>query len=174
MKTILLFSLLFVYVKVFAISAPNCKQASEPATFADVYKNLNPTIFYKNQDSSAVKAYFSEQAKILRGLAETKYHDNFSSLDDQSIVLAGMVIAGIEEKEKNETNGTAKSQQAATFSCLMSAVGAVAGLGGLANTIAGATMATVFGVVRAIFGIYFSAFTVGWAVYEFGDCMGWW
>ncbi len=135
---------------------------------------MNPKIFYKNEDSNAVKAYFAEQAKILKELAKTKYNESFGNLDDQGIVLAGMVIAGVEAKEKSEIVVTAKSQQAATFGCLMGAVGAVAGLGGFANTIAGATMATVFGVVKAIFGIYFSAFTVGWAVYEFGDCMGWW
>ena len=56
----------------------------------------------------------------------------------------------------------------------MAAVGAVTGIGTLASTIQGATMATALGVVETIFGVYFSAFAAAWAVYEFGDCMGWW
>ena len=56
----------------------------------------------------------------------------------------------------------------------MAAVGTVTGIGTLASTIQGATMATALGVVKTIFGVYFSAFAAAWAVYEFGDCMGWW
>ncbi|MBC7535603.1 MAG: hypothetical protein H7258_07925 [Ferruginibacter sp.] len=55
----------------------------------------------------------------------------------------------------------------------MSVVGAVTGISSFVAAVEGATMAIAFGVVKTIFDVYFSVFGAAWAVYEFGDCMGW-
>ena len=65
------------------------------------------------------------------------------------------------------------------FECMMDAIGSVAGIAGMARDFAtmwnsGASVATLLRTVKNIFKISAGWFAVGWAVYEFGDCVGWW
>ena len=61
----------------------------------------------------------------------------------------------------------------------MTAIGAVKGIAGMVSNFvsmwnSGASVSTVLGVVKNIFRTAVGWFGVGWAVYEFGDCIGWW
>jgi len=65
------------------------------------------------------------------------------------------------------------------FRCMMNAIGAVSGIGLMVNNFvtlwnSGASAATLLSTVKSIFKISAGWFAVGWAVYEFGDCVGWW
>lgn len=65
------------------------------------------------------------------------------------------------------------------FRCMMSAIGAVAGLGEMARNFtalwnSGASVRTLLSTVKSIFKISAGWFAVAWAVYDFGDCVGWW
>jgi hypothetical protein len=68
---------------------------------------------------------------------------------------------------------------AAVFDCVMEAIGVGLGISGMVSNFVtlwneGASISTVFGVVKNIFRTYVGWFMVGWAVYKFGGCIGWW
>ena len=87
-----------------------------------------------------------------------------------------MVVAAIEKdnpKLCSKLVSLSFRSPGSPFWFLMSVVGAVTGISSFVAAVEGATMAIAFGVVKTIFDVYFSVFGAAWAVYEFGDCMGW-
>ena len=144
---------------------------------SDLYSTIDPKILV-SKDEDKLNKLFSEKAPLIRDYIKNSYGEDFSSLSDVQVFVAGTAVAAIEKDNLKLNTETARyvilEGPGDAFSCLMAAVGAVTGIGTLASTIQGATMATALGVVKTIFGVYFSAFAAAWAVYEFGDCMGWW
>lgn len=105
-------------------------------------------------------------------------------MTDELIIVTGLSLIPFEERDLQPKEPIDGQPQGAmdpgtAFNCLMDAIGAVAGIAGLVKDFvtmwnSGAAVTTVIRFARNMIGKACAWFAVGWAVVEFGECVGWW
>ncbi|HNU87155.1 MAG TPA: hypothetical protein PKJ94_02650 [Ferruginibacter sp.] len=125
--------------------------------------------------STAYIEVLNQKATEIRNYIAAKYYEDLSSLSNLEVVMLGVVMVPFESRDMMP--GYMSYEQ--MFRCMMNAIGAVSGIGLMVNNFvtlwnSGASAATLLSTVKSIFKISAGWFAVGWAVYEFGDCVGWW
>lgn len=124
--------------------------------------NTPPFIEVLNQKGNELRSYIS-----------TEYGENLSQFSNSDMILIGLILIPFEERDfQRLSNGQA-------FSCLMGAIGAVLGIGSLVREFSaawsgGLTARSLISIIGRMAGTYLAWFMVGWAVKEFGECVGWW
>jgi hypothetical protein len=113
----------------------------------------------------------AQKATEIRNFIASKYYEDLSNLTDIDVIVLGIMLVPFERRELSQ--GFAPNQKA--FDCMMTAVGAATGIGALvAAWNSGASVSTILSVLKSIIRISYGWFAVGYAVYSFGDCVGWW
>lgn len=146
----------------------------------DLYKNLNPTKL-QSSDEEEVKSYLLPyNSKIVNYVAE-RYGENLAAyfaMDDPMIFFSGTLVAQYEYDQATYTPQSKTSPQE-IMGCLADAIGIAKGVKELIASYqallnGSANFGTLFSVVKNIMRRYAAWFMVGYLVYEFGDCIGWW
>lgn len=176
MRKLILLLALIVSTQCFASIMPHRDHIAY-SHLSELYRSFDPkNLTSENEDD--IKKFISEKAPFIRDYIKDNYNEDFSSLSDEQVFAAGLAVVAIEEDNPTLDSKTAPYLELGspgdTFNCLIAAIGSVTGIQSLVASIQGATMATVVGVVKTIFSTYISSFLAVWAIWEFGDCMGWW
>ncbi len=154
----------------------------EKGTLLSYYKTFDPQIL-KSGDESKIKIYLDKKAQVIFNYIKTNYQDTICGLSDgksANIILGGMVLA-IHEKNKSGNSSliryqvnTASTSSSRALSCALSALSGYEGFeklfSGTANLM---TAMDLLAILKGILKRYIGYIGIAVAVYEFGNCVGW-
>ncbi|RYF88798.1 MAG: hypothetical protein EOO03_07560 [Chitinophagaceae bacterium] len=124
----------------------------------------------------------NDVAMNVRSYMMSKYNEGFSMVTNEGVILSAMVLVPFEANSGIGGGGTFETRNtsySAIFDCVIEEIGAVLGIHQMVSNFIslwhnGASISTVSGFAKNIFKTAGGWFLVGWAVYEFGECLGLW
>jgi hypothetical protein len=146
------------------------------------YKTFDPQIL-KSGDEIKIKAYLDKKALVIYNYIKTNYQDTICGLSEgksANIILGGLVLA-IHEQNNSGNAGliryqanTASNASSRALSCALSALSGYEGFeklfSGTANLM---TAMDLLAILKGVLKRYIGYIGIAVAVYEFGNCVGW-
>ena len=145
-----------------------------------LYQNLEPRILESEDQEEQEKYLISFNPIIVEYVS--KYHKvnltDFFEMDDAMIFLSGFFIGHFEELEKLELDMNTTVNHP-ILDCLGEAIGVGKGASNLFQAYKdlikeGVKWDKVWSFVKNGIRRYVGWIAAGYAIYKFGDCMGWW
>ncbi len=146
----------------------------------DILKTIDPNILPKylepqfGEGANASGNYIevlTQKAVEIRNYIASKYSEDLSNLSDIDVIALGIVLVPFEQRDM--FLGRVSNQQA--FDCMMTAIGVATGLSSLYSLwTSGATTASIIGTLKNVLKFAGGWFSVGYGVWKFGECVGWW
>jgi hypothetical protein len=145
-----------------------------------LYQNLDPKIL-QSEDQDAQEKYLLSFNPLIVEYLNKYYKENLTDyfeMDDAMIFLSGFFIGHFEEFEKLELDLDA-SVNNPILDCLGEAIGIGKGASNLFQAYKdliknGAKWDKVWPFIKSGIKRYVGWIGAGYAIYKFGDCMGWW
>jgi K+-transporting ATPase A subunit len=168
---------LLVSLNIFGYSIPKSLKAAKPYnSVADILRTIDPSILpHAPAEPDELNAPYiqvlNQKAGEVRNYVAMKYYEDLSDLSNMDVIVLGIAIIPFEERDIYP--GRVSNEQA--FSCMIDAVGTLFLAGALISLWnEGASTSTILSVLKSIIKTSSGWFMVGWGVYKFGDCVGWW
>jgi len=147
-------------------------------SIAEILRTIDPNILphspiqpTEGELQSTYIEVLNQKAGYIRNYILSKYQEDLSNLSNKEIIVLGLIIVPFESREIFP--GLVTNEEA--FDCMMTAIGAATGISALISLWkSGATVSTVLSTLKNILKVSYGWFAVGYAVYKFGDCVGWW
>jgi hypothetical protein len=146
------------------------------------YKTFDPQIL-RSGDELKIKAYLDKKALVIYDYIKTNYQDTICSLADgkaANIILGGLALAIYEQNKKGNTGlvryqvNTASTSSSRALSCALSALSGYEGFEKLfSGTASLMTAMDVISILKGVLKRYIGYIGIAVAVYEFGNCVGW-
>lgn len=182
MKTITLISIVLLISSTmfgFALNTP--KRVLNTSSIEEILRTIDPNILphvpgeeqFGEGDNlnSNYTIVLNEKALEIRNYIAIKYSEDLSNLSNIDIITLGIILVPFEQRDM--FLGRVSNAQA--FSCMMGAIGTATGISSLISAWnEGGSASTILSVLRTILGVSYGWFAVGYGVYQFGDCVGWW
>lgn len=113
----------------------------------------------------------NQKATEIRNYIAVKYYEDLSNLSNAEVIVLGIIMVPFESRDN--IPGIISNQQA--FDCMMTAIGVATGISYLYSLwTSGASTATILGTLKSILKFGAGWFAVGYGVWKFGECVGWW
>ncbi len=153
-------------------------------SFEEILRTIDPTILPHQPASEEFSSgstndqfgntnyveVLSQKAAIVRSYVAGKYYEDLSELRDIDVIALAVVMVPFESRGNMQR---VSYQQA--FDCMMTAIGVATGISSLYALFSeGAAVSTILGTLKNIIRISGGWFMVGYGVYSFGSCVGWW
>jgi hypothetical protein len=146
------------------------------------YKTFDPQIL-KSGDEVKIKAYLDKKALVIYNYIKKNYQDTICGLSEgksANIILGGLVLA-IHEQRNNGNTGLiryqvsmASSASSRALSCALSALSGYEGFEKLfSGTASLMTAMDMLAILKGVLKRYIGYIGIAVAVYEFGNCVGW-
>lgn len=146
------------------------------------YKTFDPQIL-KSGDEAKIKSYLDKKAIVIYDYIKSNYQDTICSLTAEksaNIILGGLVLA-IQEQNIKDNSGLiryqvskASTSSSRAVSCLLSALSGYEGFEKLfTGTSSLMTAMDVLSILKGVLKRYIGYIGIAVAVYEFGNCVGW-
>ncbi len=134
--------------------------------------NILPHLPYQSDELSAPYIeVLNQKANDIRSYIAAKYGEDISNLPNKDVIVLGLVMVPFESRDSYP--GRISNQQA--FECMMEAIGVASGLYTLYSLwTSGASTASILGTLKSILKFGGGWFMVGYGVWKFGECVGWW
>lgn len=165
-------------------SAVTIPQEAIPAKGAllSYYKTFDPQIL-QSGDEAKIKAYLDKKALVIYDYIKSNYQDTICTIADgkaANIILGGLALA-IYEQNKNGNTGliryqvsTASTSSSRALSCALSALSGYEGFEKLfSGTASLMTAMDVISILKGVLKRYIGYIGIAVAIYEFGNCVGW-
>lgn len=154
----------------------------EKGALLNYYKTFDPQIL-QSGDEVKIKAYLDKKALVIYDYIKSNYQDTICTIADgkaANIILGGLALA-IYEQNKNGTTGligyqstTASTSSSRALSCALSALSGYEGFEKLfSGTASLMTAMDVISILKGVLKRYIGYIGIAVAVYEFGNCVGW-
>lgn len=179
MKKILLLTFVLTFsVTTFAISL-YCgvgKERIQYNSIEDILRTIDPNIlphtpYQSDELYSPYIEVLDQKANDIRNYVISKYGEDLSNLTNKEVIVLGLIMIPFEARDA--VAGRISNEQA--FDCMMTAIGVATGLNALYSLwTTGASTATILSTLKAILKFGGGWFAVGYGVWKFGQCVGWW
>ena len=159
------------------------KTVSTYNSIEDILKTIDPAIlpkfpyeqqFAKDTGTNANVNFIvvlNQKAQEIRNYISAKYGEDFGNLPSINVIILGIAMVPFEQRDM--LTGRVSYEQA--FGCMMTALSGATGISALVSAWnSGATASTILSTLKSILKVSYGWFAVGYAVYQFGDCVGWW
>ncbi len=145
-----------------------------------LYKGLNTTLLQSGNDAEIRSNLLPFNTQIVNYVAlhyGEKLTDYFA-IDDPMIFFSGSIVASYEQIQATY-DPQSKTTPQQIMNCMVDVIGVAKGIKELIASYeallnGSATWGTLFSVVKNVMRRYGAWFMVGYFVYQFGDCIGWW
>lgn len=146
----------------------------EKGSLIKLYKDFDPKIL-KSGDENAIKEHFASKIPIIVDYVKKYYDEDLNKIcngQEDWIILSGLIVAN---GELNETVSADASGNTPTWvHCALAAVTGYEGFDKLFSGTAGLMTAKAgLEIVKNFLKRYLGYFGIAIAIYEFGECMGW-
>ncbi|HMU08654.1 MAG TPA: hypothetical protein PKC54_01500 [Ferruginibacter sp.] len=113
----------------------------------------------------------NQKATEIRNYIAAKYYDDLNNFSNAEVIVIGIIMVPFESRDN--IPGIITNQQA--FDCMMTAIGVASGIYALYSLwTSGASTASILATLKSILKFGYGWWMVGYGVWKFGECVGWW
>lgn len=179
MKKVSLFIIsLFTSLSMFGSSFPvSPKKIKTYNSVEEILRTIDPNILPHGPvsdefgGSTAYIEVLNQKATEIRNYIAAKYYEDLSNLSNAEVIVLGIIMVPFEQRDTYA--GRISNQQA--FDCMMTAIGVASGIYALYSLwTSGASTASILATLKSILKFGYGWWMVGYGVWKFGECVGWW
>ncbi len=178
----LLIGIIFFSCKKSNTIAINSEAIPSKGALLSYYKTFDPQIL-KSGDEVRIKAYLDKKALVIYDYIKANYQDTICGISEgksANIILGGLVLAIHEQKNSGNNSliryqvSTTSTSTSRALSCALSALSGYEGFEKLfSGTASLMTAMDMISILKGVLKRYIGYIGIAVAVYEFGNCVGW-